>query len=277
MTDPAPTGITTPIVVTVNVARRCGETIELAAALATSIGADLEVVFVEDANLLRLADLPVTREIDRTSGMTRELDSRRMLRALHYEARQLRREVSRIGKITSLHSTVRVVRGHYLTEALAASANVDVTFVHGARRPLPGEHLSSTRLRPIAAGALHGGARRAGGGKSLWTLFDGSPASRRALEVAVKLACTPACSLVVLLPARGAEEIERREQAAQIAADRVDLQYLVVAGNRLSELSPALARGADSLLVLTRNCLDLEYGAGRSTLASLAVPVVLVA
>ena len=277
VTEPAPTGTTTPIVVTVNAARRCGETLELAAALATSVGADLEVVFIEDANLLRLADLPVTREVDRISGMTRELDSRRMLHALHCEARQLRREVSRIGKTTSVHSTVRVVRGHYLTEALAASASVDVTFVHGARRPLPGEHLSSTPVRPIAAGAVRGRVRRAGGRKPLWTLFDGSPASRRALEVAVKLARTLACSLVVLLPTRGAEEIERREQAAQIAGDRVDLQYLGVAETRFSELSPALAPGAGSLLVVARKCSDLEDGAARSTLASLAVPVVLVA
>ncbi len=45
----------------------------------------------------------------------------------------------------------------------------------------------------------------------------------------MKLARTLACSLVVLLPAGGAEEIERRGHAAQITADRVDLHYLVVA------------------------------------------------
>jgi hypothetical protein len=41
--------------VAVNAARRCGETLEMAAALAISTGADLEVVYVEDANLLRLS------------------------------------------------------------------------------------------------------------------------------------------------------------------------------------------------------------------------------
>ncbi len=58
VTDRAPTDTTTPILVAINAARRCGETLELATALATSIGADLEVVFVEDANLLRLAQRP---------------------------------------------------------------------------------------------------------------------------------------------------------------------------------------------------------------------------
>ena len=277
MTDRAPTGATTPIVVAVNAVRRCGETLELAMALATSVGADLEVVFVEDANLLRLADLPVTREIDRISGITRELDSRRMLRALHCEARQLRRELARIGRVSSVRSTLRVVRGHYLTEALAASASVDVTFVHSARRPLPGEHLPIAPVRPIAASAAHGQARRGAGRKPLWTLFDGSPASGRALAVAAKLARTLACHLVVVLPVSGVDEIEKRKREVQIAADKVALQYLVVADKRLSQLGKAPAPGAGSLLVLARKSPDLEDSAARSYLESLTVPVVLVA
>jgi hypothetical protein len=277
VTDPAPTATTKPIVVAINAARRCGQTLELAAALATSVGADLEVVFVEDANLLRLADVPVTREVDRISGMTRELDSRRILRALHCEARQLRRVLSRIGKTTSVRSTLRVVRGHYLTEALAASESVNVTFVHGAGQPLPGEHLSGASERPFAAGAAPGRAQRLGERKPLWTLFDGSPASRRALEVAVTLARALACSPLVVLPARDADEIERRKRAAQAAAGRVGLRYLVVAENRFSELSRVLAPGAGSLLVLARKSPELEDSAARSYLASLAVPVVLVA
>jgi len=280
VTDRAPADATTPIVVAINAARRCGQTLELATALATSVGADLEVVFVEDADLLRLADLPVTREIDRISGMTRELDSRRMLRALHCEARQLRRELARIGRASAVRSTLRVVRGHYLTEALAASASVDVTFVHNARRPLPGEHQSRAPLRPIG-GPARGGARRAAGGIPLWTLFDGSPASGRALAIAAKLARTLACHLVVVLPVGGVDEIERRKREVQIAADKVTLQYLVVADNRLSQLGQlgqlGKAPGAGSLLVLARKSPDLEDSAARSYLESLTVPVVLVA
>lgn len=250
----------------------------MAAALAVSVGADLEVVFVEDANLLRLADLPVTREIDRISGITRELDSRRMLRSLHCEARQLRRELTRIGRATSVRSTLRVVRGHYLTEALAAAARVDLTFVHSARRPLPGEHLPSARARPVTAGpALGRAGRRAAGRKPVWTMFDGSPASHRALAVAATLARTLACHLVVVLPVSGVDEIERRQREVQTAADKVTLRYLVVAGSRLSQLGKAPAPSTGSLLVLARKSPDLEDSAGRSYLESLTIPVVLVA
>ena len=271
MTEPAPTASSTPIVVATNAARRCGETLELATALAASIGADLEVVFVEDAKLLQLADLPVTREVDRISGATRELDSQRMLRALRCEVRQLRRELSRIGKTTTVRSTVRVVRGHYFSEALAASASVQVTFMHGARSRLPGEHRPRT---PATSGAAVGWAARK---QPLWTLFDGSPASARALKVAIKLAHTLAGNLVVLVPGGSAEDIENRKREAQAAADRVDLQYLVVAENRFSQLGRLLAPGAGGLLVLDRKSPDLESSAARDYLESLAVPVVLVA
>lgn len=274
MTEPAPTASSTPIVVATNAARRCGETLELATALAASMGADLEVVFVEDAKLLQLADLPVTREVDRTSGTTRELDSQRMLRALRCEVRQLRRELLRIGKTTRVRSTVRVVRGHYFSEALAASASVEVTFMHGARRPLPGEHRPH---RPAASGAGRPTAARIGRKQPLWTLFDGSPASARALKVAIKLAYTLAGNLVVLVPGGAAEDIENRKREAQAAADRVDLQYLVVAENRVSQLGGILAPGAGGLLVLARKSPDLESSAARDYLESLAVPVVLVA
>jgi nucleotide-binding universal stress UspA family protein len=277
VTEPAPSGATTPIVVAINAVRRCGETLELATALASSLGADLDVVFVEDENLLRLSDLPVAREVDRFSGAIRELDSQRMLRALRCELRQLRRELSRLGMMTSVRSTVRVVRGHYLTEALAASASVNVTFVHGARRPFPEHHLPGAPLRLSASGAKHGPAGRTGRRTALWTLFDGSQASARALKVAVKLAHTLAGKLVVLVPGSAAGDIESRKREAQIAADRADLQYLVVAGDRLPQLGGVLAPGAGSLLVLARESPGLEDNAARSYLESLAMPVVLVA
>jgi hypothetical protein len=258
-------------VVTVNAARRCGETLELAAALAANVGADLDVVFVEDANLLRLADLPVTREVDRLSGMTRDLDSQRILRALHCEVRQLRREILRIGKNTSVRSTVRVVRGHYLNEALAASAGVNVTFVHRARRALPGEHLPATPARQGAAMAALPRGRPA-----LWALFDGSAAAIRALKVALMLAGTRPGNLVVLVPGGAAEEIEGRKQAAKVAAGGAHVQFLAVADDWISQLGRALTPAAGGLLVLARKDPDLVDSAARSYLESLCVPVVLV-
>ena len=131
-----------------------------------------------------------------------------------------------------------------------------------------------TACTPATSGAAVGWAARK---QPLWTLFDGSPASARALKVAIKLAHTLAGNLVVLVPGGGAEDIENRKREAQAAADRVDLQYLVVAENRFLQLGRVLAPGAGGLLVLARKSPDLESSAARDYLESLAVPVVLVA
>ena len=267
----------TPIVVAVNATRRCGETLEMAAALAVSVGADLEVVLVEDANLLRLADLPVTREVDRVSGTTRELDSARLQRAMHGEARQLQHELTRIGRATSIRSTVRVVRGQILSEALAASASVDVTFVHGAARGLPGEHLTSTLFRRERTDPTRRAGRRPRGRKPVWTLFEGGPASVRALQVAAKLARALECSLMVLVPRSGAEDAEDRKREARAYAEQVELRIVEVAENRALLQERILAPGASSLLVLAKQSSELEDRVMRSYLESLAVPLVLVA
>ncbi len=264
-----------PIVVTVDATRRCGETLEMAAALATSLGVDLEVVFVEDANLLRLADLPVTREVDRLSGTTRDLDSAQLLRALRCEARQLRHELERIGLATSVQSTLRVVRGQILSEALAASARVDVTFVHGSRRALPGEYLPGRARWPEMPAPGRKSGRRPR--MPVWTLFEGGAASVRALQVAAKLAHTTACGLMVLVPYAGDDEAERRKREAQSAVDQVELRFLDVGQKQSLLQGRTLAPGAGSLLVLAKQSRELEDSATLRYLESLAVPLVLVA
>jgi nucleotide-binding universal stress UspA family protein len=108
-------------------------------------------------------------------------------------------------------------------------------------------------------------------------LFDGSPASHRALAVAARLADTLACQLVVVLPVRGVHEIERCKRQVQIAAHKVTLRCLVVVDDRSSQLARAPAPNTGSLLVLARRSPDLEDSAARSYLESLTVPVVLVA
>lgn len=280
MTEPAASEAATAIVVAVNAGRRCAQTLELAASLAASAGADLEVVFIEDADLLRLADLPVAFEIDRISGTSRKMDARSMLRALRCEVQQVHREIARLGRNTSLRASVRVVRGHYLTEALAASAHGGVTFVHGARRPLPGDFLPATPA-PSMAPAMTMGVRsadraRLAARRPLWTLFDGSPASVRALKVALLLSRGVPGKLVVLLPGRSGDETESRKREAQTLAGAAHLQFLDVGQDWLSQLRQALAPGADSLLVLARESPALEGSDARSYLESLSIPVVLV-
>ncbi len=276
-TESTGTGTTTPIVVAISATRRCGETLEMASALAAHIGTDLEVIFVEDENLLRIADLPVAREIDRLSGMTREIDSGRMLQALQGEARRLRHELARLTASSAVRSTVRVVRGQILSEALTASARVEVTFVHGlahtllgapppsrpTRAPIPSTLATTPRLTPVR--------------KPVWTLFEGGSAGVRALSVAAKLTRALGCRLTVLLPHHGGDDAGRLEREARAIVDEAELRFLQVAENRAVLRGRLLVPGDSSLLVLAKQSPELEDAAVRTYLESLPVPLVLVA
>jgi len=266
---------TRAVVVAINAAGASSETLETAALLAASEGADLEVILVENANLLRLADLPVTREIDRVSGEIREIDSHRMLRALEIEARHLRQKVAHIGRMRAVRSTLRIARGEILAEALSASARVDVTFVHAGAHAFPGEGLAirGARSRTAPAGR---GAARAAHRKRVWSLYEGGAGSVRALETATKLARALSCGLMVLIPYRTAGEAETRAHEVRTHSGNIEIRFLESSTNRSPLESHMLEPRGSRLLVVATQSPSLEDAATRRYLESLPVPLVLV-
>lgn len=99
----------------------------LAARLAASVDARLKGIFVEDENLLNLAELPFAREIS-FSGEIRELDTERMLRAMKAQAESARRMLARIASEAHIDWSFYVRRGRPLA-ALAEHAVEDDTLV----------------------------------------------------------------------------------------------------------------------------------------------------
>jgi nucleotide-binding universal stress UspA family protein len=103
------------------------DALALAARLAASVDARLKGIFVEDENLLHLADLPFAREIS-FSGEIRELDAERMLRAMKAQAESARRMLARIASEAKIDWSFDVRRGRPLT-TLAEHAVEDDTLV----------------------------------------------------------------------------------------------------------------------------------------------------
>jgi hypothetical protein len=254
------------IVVAVDAPRYSRPALEAAVALAANMSVEVEALFVEDEGLLGLADLPFTREVDRASGTTRELDSRRMARAMRAEAELLRRVVTQIAEASSVSARVRVVRGRYETESLSAASRVDVAFLYRARR------------------AAEGGQSSAGGSaerriKPIWTVFDRTPQSARAVALAARLAGLLERKLVALLPIldSGAASRQREEAEALLASAPGGVRYASVDSSRASHLAEALAREGGSLLVLSKESRRYEDFGDLSRLQALAIPLVLVA
>ncbi len=231
--------------------------LKAAAELAASRQAELLAIFIEDVNLVKLADLPLAREIDRASAETRAFDSAEMCAALRAQASQVERMLDKIARDLHLRSSLRVVRGHYVSEALAAAGAMDVLF-----------------LRSVAEHVMHTRERQA----SLWTVYDGSSAAERALRVAVDLARTDGDRLVVLLPYDSpavAEDLQRRT-ASRLRDAAAGVSYRMIPAGDFSGVLQALRASTCRLLVLYRDAVRHPDEALQRVLESLNCPVVLV-
>lgn len=265
------------VVIAVNPPGEYARAIDAAARLALRLEARLEAVMVEDSGLLELARMPLTRVIDR-AGRDRSLDDRTLQRAWRVERRRLDEALRRCASGLKVHASLRVVQGRFVSEALSVAAEVDVTLL-AQSSSLTGALTSSERswLRTWP-GARRGPdtARRA---RPVWVLYDGSPASGRALAFGAQLASEYRSDLLVLHSLDDAGERAIREQVrALVGGGAPGLTLVRVAGSAAQVLT-ALRRPEGCALVLApRDALDAPSVPGvLEALALRAYPLVLVA
>ncbi len=246
--------------------------LESAAGLAARLRAELVALFVEDIDLMRLAELPFAREVDRTSGETRALDHSQVSRALRARAEVARRALDRVTQTFSVRASMQVVRGRYMTEALSAAAETDVLFLARTRRPAFGvSHAGEPGLK----GGGRGGSVRP---EPVWVLYDGSPEADRALRLAGTLAEGQAPLAVMLLtsPERDARTLET--QATEIIGDRaLAARFVVASAPEPGAVRQAVAEEGGSLLVLYRGGFLLRDATAHAALESLSCLVVVAA
>lgn len=104
------------IVVAVDCSAASRSAYRAAVELAASSNAELVGLFVEDVELLRSADLPLTSEVGSSSAMLRSLERRDLESQLRVQADRARRELERVAAPAGISWSFQVVRG-----AVAAS------------------------------------------------------------------------------------------------------------------------------------------------------------
>jgi hypothetical protein len=175
----------------------CGDVeiaVEAGVSLAVATGTPLESVFVEDANLFRLAGLPFVVETSALTGARRALASDEMERALRVEAARLQSLIAGSAARAQLAWSFQVLRGELLIAADAQQA--DLTIVALGKRRL-GSRARARTVQPIA------------------TLFDASVAAWRSLDAASRVARALGNAILVLAsPAGGGSSREGSESAA---------------------------------------------------------------
>jgi nucleotide-binding universal stress UspA family protein len=166
--------------------------LKVAVRLATESSADLEGLFVEDEDLVRLAALPFACEVEFRSSTSRPLLKGNMEQALQSAAHSAQLAFSSALQHEAVPWTFRIVRGTLVSASLEASSKADLLVI--------GQRGRSPRI----AAAEYLPARRRSQPEVV-VVFDGSSSAPRALELAAKVA--EGSQLAVLLIAQEGRDV----------------------------------------------------------------------
>jgi nucleotide-binding universal stress UspA family protein len=156
-----------------------------AAELAAQLDAELVGVFVEDINLLRLADLSFARQVGFHSASARQFSRQQIEQELRAQANRAKRALAIASQKARLRSNFRVVRGVIPNELLQAAVDADLIILGKAswsrRRSLGSTTRTLIAQSPCQTLIIQQGTRM---GLVMGFLYDGSEASKKALEAA---------------------------------------------------------------------------------------------
>lgn len=230
------------IVVTLDSTEAGRPALDIALRLAAAAGAELEGVFVENADLIRLSALPFLREVRPWSLAEEVLDTQRMQRDLRVLARQAEAMLMQASRAVGIGCSFRIWRGHTAEELWRTATDADILSVR-AGGSAPAHTVIAARV------TRHGLTATTDTPVSVNVLLGDSLASERALTTACLLATAPGTSLRVLLPAAGAPQSPARFGEI-LASCGQQAEFVVLADNSPAALAAALrARGGNTVLV----------------------------
>lgn len=256
----------TRVTVVIDASRGSLDTLKTAADIAARVQAHLMALFIEDINLFSLAELPFARELDRTSGAARPLDRHAVTRASQADAKRIRQLLQVESEHRQITASMKVVRGHYVSAAMAAAEETDVVIM---------SNVTGVRLRTVKTPARtpRSLVARAGGPKPVWTLFDGTPAAGRALTMAKDFSKQREAELVVLV---ANQSFGRLVGEAKDLLGDTPARYQPIASVEASEILNAMLAEGSSMLFWPRGESTLFEKLPAFLLDELVCPLVVV-
>jgi nucleotide-binding universal stress UspA family protein len=249
--------------------------------LGERLHAEVEGVFVEDIDLVHLAELPVGRELHLISGHAHAFDRELLENQFGAEAAEARRTLRTLTERAQVRSTFRVVRGRVDVEIIAAAGAGDLlvlgTFsrsIGGPRRP-GATAVAAAERAPRSVLLLRRGAKIAG---RPIAVHDGSDGADAALDAAVRLAAGTGKALTVLVIGETAEaaDVLQARIADHLAARQVEPQFLRVPRLELDELCRVSRRTDADVLVLDADSPVLAGEARERLLEDVGCAILLV-
>ena len=199
------------ILVALDVSEQSRAALEAAARLAGGLNAELVGLFVEDSELLQVAELPVTRLVGARGTGT--LDPAMLRRAFRVQAAEAREALERTAERWQVKWSFRVTRGTIAEAVVAEAGAFDLVALGRTSRPaVRTAPLGATARRTALAASCSVLVSRSGkrAGCPLVALYEGGA---RALPLTAELSRVFACSLIVGVLA------ETPERAAALEAE----------------------------------------------------------
>jgi nucleotide-binding universal stress UspA family protein len=189
--------------------------LDVAVDLAMRFQAELIGLFVEDTDLLSVAALPFSRQVNLSTATAHPLLHGDLERVLATGAGEARRRLSGAADLQQVKWSFHTVRGRAINEVTAAAADADLVIVEGGRpgaRQYENIGLSPrSALQRVSQSLLILRADQKFT-RTVTVVFDGSALSRKALNAAAGF-IGPGDRITVLLCA------ERRRAAMDLATD----------------------------------------------------------
>ncbi len=274
-----PAGAYRRIVVAVDASPESLSALEAAVELAARLQAEVLGLFVEDINLLRLAQLPIAREVRWFSGVVRRLEQEQLEHQFRAQVRRLRQALERLAGPRGVRWQVEVARGEVLVEVRRAAEGGDL-LVLGRCGWTRRRVLGSTARALVAAASRPVVMVREGSSlrSPALVLYDGSPGARQALAMAAALVDEANPGLTVAVLAASEAEAERLEQEATGLLEglgrRARFRHLV--NPSVERLEALIREEADCFLVLPAGGTWLEGERLLTLLDRLHCPAVVV-
>jgi nucleotide-binding universal stress UspA family protein len=255
--------------------------LDAAAELAASLRAELMGLFVEDANLLRVAGYPFAREFGAYTAQAREIDPEHVERELRAHASLARQALSASAQRVQVRSSFAVRRGAVTSEILAAAMEADLLIIGRSGWSVPQRRALGSTARAVLTRApglaliLEQGVRL---GLPVVAVYDGSPLGQQALELAADLAQVRGGRLTVLVLAVEPERAEavRNEARAWLEARDLEARFRPVMGSAAESLLRALAVESCGMAVMPAGLPALGDGELLAHLTEIGCPVLVV-
>ncbi len=214
------------------------------------LASEVSGLFLEDADLFRIAQLPRAQEISRLTSRARPLRISEIQRQVRVQAIRAERAVQLSAERVGLKWSFQTTRGR-LSAALHARQDVELLLLSAARRMFG------------AAAEAQGLSRRLGLARQererpIVAVFDGSEPAERALRTSVRLANSTHRQLLILLPADTEEALRECRARATVLLGERPAGFLTMPSAEIGVLAKAMRSRGAALCVIAADEALLE-------------------